>query len=122
MNGWKVQVQQDADSFVRDRLTVYMAYRDDEGIRFVKPINWDLGDQLVKPEEVHSRNVLPMEPTYMPKELAERLFENLGYHLLGVGEPLREIQRLRAELSKANSRVDRLIEGIGRLGESTNRS
>lgn len=112
-HGWRVMIVRDADTFMQDQLKVFMAYRDSNGIATVNPLVINF-NHPVEPAEVTPVE-LP-EPTVIPTELAEELFEQLGYYLLGVGEPLREIMRLRAELKIANSRVDALIKGFGQLG------
>lgn len=115
MQGWRVMITRDGDSFLRDELSIFMGYHDDENdLRMVKPINFELGDRfptdVVPPPGV-------AEPTRIPTELAEALFEALAYTLTGTADVHKENERLKAELHKANSRVDSLIAAVRKLTE-----
>lgn len=111
--GWRVMVEHDNTTFVRDQLRLFIVYGDPEGnMRVLNPVKFELGEVL--PDNATNEDV--PEPSTIPRELAELLFEKMGQHLLGVDNPIREIQRLRAELGQANRRLDKLIDGIGRLG------
>lgn len=110
-NGWRVMASSDGDNFMRDEIKLYIAYRDDDGIRAVKPIVLELDDGA---SDSTATSDLP--PSVIPMELAEAIFEALGYQLLGISEPYNEIARLKRELKQERERVDKLISGIGRLG------
>ena len=114
MSGWRVHVLQDESTFLRDQLKIFMAFRDEEGIRMVMPVAFELGE-LVSNSAI-AADPLPVEPTVMPRELAEQLFSQLGYALLQVAEPYEEIKRLRRELAETKGMLSSLISGIGRLG------
>lgn len=111
-DGWRVMVDRNMGSFARDELNIYIAHRDHNGIRLLKPVEFELSEYL--PEDAGYE--YPYGPTAIKTELAEILATQLTYHLLGIEDPVKEIQRLRAELGQANRRIEKLIDGIGRLG------
>lgn len=110
--GWRIMVNQDASPFMRDVVAINVAYRDADGLRILKPFTLELGD-IVAPEAVE----LPLTPTEIPHDAAVTLLEALGHALLGKGDMVREIKMLRQQLHKAETRLDNLINGIGRLGK-----
>lgn len=112
MQGWRVRVEH-SYRFAYDELLLFIVKRDMEETRPLKPIVFELGDAI---PEIPSSQDEQLQPTQISRELAEQLFEQLGYHLLGVAEPLREIHRLRRELEETKKRLDKLIDGIGRMG------
>lgn len=113
MNGWRVMATVDADTFLRDHVKLFMAYKDENGISAVAPLVLEMTVPVPDTTDVTQ---ISIPPTSIPRELAEQIFTQLGYLLLGVSDPIVEIQRLRRELIRANERVDNLINGIGRLG------
>lgn len=110
--GWRVMVERNMGAFVRDELNLYIAHRDHNGIRILKPVEFELSEYL--PEDAGYE--YPHGPTAIKTELAEVLATQLTYNLLGVEDSVREIQRLRSELSRTRNQLEKLIDGIGRLG------
>lgn len=111
--GWRAMVNADGHNFVRNTIAINLAYRGPEGLQLVKPFKLELGEPI-EPDYIGAE--LPVTPTELPREAAEILLEALGHALLGSGDMVREIYDLRFKLSKAESRLDALIGGIGRLG------
>lgn len=108
--GWRVMSQQGATGFVRDEIELYIAHNSEEGYKAAEPISITLS----APIDIAAGDAADIKPSIIPKELAERLFESLGYTLLGISEPYREIKRLNRELVQERARVDALIKGIER--------
>jgi hypothetical protein len=113
--GYRVRVDHH-HHFARDELLIYVVFKDEKGTKGLKPIKFEVDDKyLYLPTEPVESTPLP-EPIVIKRELAEPLFEALAYTLLGVAEPIYEIQRLRRELTETKLRLDKLIDGIGRIG------
>lgn len=110
MTGWRVRVVVDDSTFLKDQIKLFMAYKDDDGFRAVSPLVLDLAEYFPTTTDV------PIEPTVIPRELAEQIYSQLGFVLVGVSEPFEEIRRLRSELAEARRMLGNLINGIGRLG------
>lgn len=108
--GWRVLVEHDFN-FAKDQLKLYVAFSNEQGMRMLKPLSFQLGDYV----EVTVPDV-PNEPTFIPRELAEQIYAKLGYLFIGTNDSLHEINRLQTELNKANIRLEKLIDGIGRMG------
>jgi hypothetical protein len=111
--GYRVRVDHH-HHFARDELLIYAIFKDTHGAKALKPIRFEVDDTYL-PTEVTDSTPSP-EPIVIKRELAESLFEALAYTLLGVAEPIYEIQRLRRELTETKLRLDKLIDGIGRMG------
>lgn len=111
-NGWRVRINNDATSFMRDEIRLHIAYRTDEGLRLAAPITITLGEPIPDDVTINPEFV----PTSLPTELAELLLSALGHALLGTdgADMARTIATLRAQLSKAEYRLDSLIEGLRR--------
>lgn len=109
--GWRSYVEQD---FFRDRIKVYVTYRDHEGLKALKSFPIELVEVPTDPAQLIPPEVEPIE---IPREVAETLLEALARALVGgTGDLLDQIHRLQHELRKSEKRVDALINGIGRLG------
>lgn len=115
-NNWKVLIAQNQTTFLNDSLDIFMAYRDDSGIRTVEPIKLTLSAPI--PPDTNVGNAV--QPSEFPRELAEELFGAFSYALTGVADPHREITRLKRELVETKKMLSDLIAGIGRLGGNTN--
>ncbi len=111
--GYRVRVDHH-HHFERDELLIYAIFKDNNGSKALKPIKFEVEGEYL-PTDVKISTPLP-EPIVIKRELAEPLFEALAYTLLGVAEPIYEIQRLRRELTETKVRLDKLIDGIGRMG------
>lgn len=105
---WRLMVQRDARSFMLDELHLFIGYKDADGFRFVEPL------------EIKLTEVQPLDgrelpgPTRVPMELAELLMNHLAYVLLGKGDIVAEVHRLRKERDTANQRLDQLLMGLAR--------
>ena len=111
---WRVMVTQDETTFLRDQLKVFMVRKDEDGYRMVMPLEFVLGGPISDLETTDE-----VKPSVIPRELAELLFEQLGYVLLGVADPIREIRRLRRDAEEKAKMLNSLIDSIGRLGGKT---
>ena len=112
---WKVYSELD---FMKDRIKIHIIDRRSDGVAVVQPVQVILQDT---PSDVELTSMgLPEPAVALPMELARALFSSLAPFLVGVPDAdlVREIERLRSELRKANYRLDKLISGIGRLGEA----
>jgi len=110
---WRVRVSRDgAGSFMRDELSIFIGCAGPNGAHYALPIEIKLSEAF----PIDTSVVPEFEPTRLPVELAEVLFEALTFTLTGVADPVREIAQLRRQLSDANKRLDNLIAGIGRMG------
>lgn len=114
--GWRTMVDREGSSFFRDEVRVFIAHRVPDGLQVAEPLTLKLSD----PIPLEASEVPSMEPTILPRELAEALLNTLGHVLLGHGDMVSEICRLRHALATSERRVDQLIAGIGRLGGKVN--
>lgn len=107
---WRVMAQH-GNRFALDEVELFIVDKRDDGNHIA---NLMLG---VDDEALDPMVATDLSPSMvMPRELAETIYEALGAVLTGVTEPAQEIHRLRAQLKVAEARVDKLIDGIGRMG------
>jgi hypothetical protein len=114
---WRVLIVQDEMTFLRDQLKIFMARKDSDGQRMVMPLDFVLGEPISDLSTIQLGK--DIQPTVIPRELAELLYAQLGYTLLNVDDPLKEIRRLRHENAETKKMLTSLIESIGRLGRAT---
>lgn len=110
---WRLLIQQDGDTFMRDELNLHIGYRDQDGWRFVLPMSVVLTDPM--PNDSAITSDLP-EPTRIPRELAELLLDHLAHALLGRGDIVAEIRRVTRQRDTAERRLDLLLQGLAIRG------
>jgi len=111
VRGWRVMATQDDSTFLLDQIKLFMAYTDDQGFRAVLPLTLEMTEPI--PDGVTDRQV---SATIIPRELAEQLYTQLAYVLLGVSDPVAEIVRLRRDLNASQKNLTDLITAIGKIG------
>lgn len=112
MYGWRAYATKDGGSFMRDEVQLYLAKGTSEALHTAE-LKVELGIS-VPAGTVFTGTV---QPSVIPMELAEALFHALAPIMFGVDDLPAECERLTRALAISEARVDKLINGIGRLGE-----
>lgn len=113
--GYRVMVNDNDTYFLRDQLSLTILHRTPDGYR---PISIEVKyGAPIPPSEVEGV-AYEFENTILPRELAEILLDTLANYFIGGDEHdiIKENRRLGAELRQERVRLNKLIDGIGRLG------
>lgn len=115
--GWRVFVTEGPSPWLRDEIPLMIGNRTPDGMRIVRPTTLELGDPIAESPAAPSDD--QTEPSLvLPTELAAALFSALAPHLVGAPDHdlVATIKRLVHERDRVTSQLEKLIDGIGRLG------
>jgi hypothetical protein len=113
---WRAMAQ---GQFAQDTVSLWLAIRDDEGLKFVDPIILQFSEAMGHDEAVTLSDDEQPNPTLiLPTEAAQVMLNALAAQLLGgsAADMVQEVHRLRRDLRHERGRVDSLIESLGALG------
>lgn len=96
--------------FARDEIELFLLRKEDDG-NHVATVTITVSDEAYPQGTAAAADD---KPAILDRTCAEALYNALGQCLTGVAEPYQEIVRLRRELALERTRVDKLINGIGR--------
>lgn len=117
---YRMKVDPDFD-FARNALLITIVKRAENG--FV-PVTIEIKEHELVP--VPSNTAISDSdtiPSVIDRDFAEAFLSVLANGLLGAGGDLvREHHRLKNELTRANRQLEKLIDGIGRLGGNNERT
>lgn len=104
-------------AMVRDRVRLMIAFREADGTyRPVGPLDATPGDPVPEGHHVFGDGDATLD---IPRELAEALLSALARYLIGAhgdADLLATLRRTERERDDARRQLDKLIDGIGRLG------
>lgn len=107
MGEWKVLVEQ-GYRFGADELEIFLAHKYDDTL-YPATLKVECSTEPLPATE-------RTQPAVIERQLGESLYNALGRTLTGITDPYNEIARLKRELAAERLRLDKLIDGIGRLG------
>lgn len=121
--GYRVLIIEDNNFFVRDQLGLVILERTPDGY---KPVTIEIKYAPAIPaSDIEGAVTSPLEATtVIPRELAQMLLAMLVNYYMGSEEHnlVSELRRVSAELRAERVRLNKLIDGIGRLGGNNDRT